>query len=174
MPDYQKNKNYKLCCKDPNIKQIYVGSTCNFRSRKTEHKSRCNNEKSKNYNTYVYQFIRNNGDWENWDMIEIEPYPCNNKREKETRERYWIEELKAELNKVTPTRNKKERYELNKEKIYKQHREYLEKNIEKFKNNAKLKINCICGSIYSKCNKSHHERTKKHLKYIENLIKPSE
>lgn len=208
MPNYQKNKNYKLCCKDPNIKQIYIGSTCNFRSRKRGHKSSCINEKSKKYNLYVYQFIRNNGNWENWDMIEIEPYPCSNKREKETRERYWIEELKAELNSNIPTRSRPEWQKENRKKFpdkrkietvkyYKKYRDkklqyakiyaienkkkikeykkqYRIKNIDKIKNKEAIKINCQCGSIISNGNKSRHERSKKHIEYIENLSKPSE
>ena len=58
----------------------------------------------------------------------------------------------------------------NKEKIKKRY----EKNKEKYNKQKIQKINCQCGSIISKCNKSYHEKTKKHLKYIENLTKPSE
>ena len=37
--------------------------------------------------------IRKNGGWENWCMIEIEKYPCNDKNEAKARERYWLETL---------------------------------------------------------------------------------
>ena len=62
---------YKLCCKDPLITDIYIGSTTNFTKRKAAHKSNCNNENCKEYKFYVYEFIRDNGNWTNWDMIEI-------------------------------------------------------------------------------------------------------
>ena len=39
MERYQKGLIYKLCCKDLNIKDIYVGSTCNFARRKCQHKN---------------------------------------------------------------------------------------------------------------------------------------
>jgi hypothetical protein len=108
MVNYNKSSIYKLCCKDVNIKEEYVGSTTRFERRKAEHKTGCNNEKNPSYNYYVYQFIRENGGIENWDMVQIEEVNVNNKRELGTRERYWIETLKAELNCNIPTRTLKE------------------------------------------------------------------
>ena len=58
MPDYSKTIVYKLCCKDPNIEDIYIGSTCNLRKRKNQHKNSCINEKNSNYSNRVYIFIR--------------------------------------------------------------------------------------------------------------------
>ena len=34
---------YKIYCKDESIKDIYIGSTSNFKRRKRDHRSRCNN-----------------------------------------------------------------------------------------------------------------------------------
>jgi hypothetical protein len=79
--NYSNTIIYKLCCKDLSITDIYVGHTTDMRKRKWGHKSNCNNEKIKNYNLNVYQFIRNNGGWDNWEMIEIEKYPCNDRNE---------------------------------------------------------------------------------------------
>ena len=67
--DYSKTIIYKLCCKDVNITDEYVGGTTNFYGRKGNHKGKCNNS-----NTRVYKFIRENGGWDNWEMIEIEKY----------------------------------------------------------------------------------------------------
>ena len=39
---------YKLCCKNPEITNIYVGSTKNFTRRKHQHKNNCINENAKN------------------------------------------------------------------------------------------------------------------------------
>ena len=38
MPDYSKCCVYKLCCKDPEIEQFYIGSTTNATKRKCDHK----------------------------------------------------------------------------------------------------------------------------------------
>ena len=52
---------YKLCCKDSAIKEVYVGSTTNFRKRKNQHKECCTNVNSKKYGYPVYLYIRDNG-----------------------------------------------------------------------------------------------------------------
>ena len=80
MPDYSKSIIYKLCCKDPSITDIYIGSTTNFIERKCSHKNCCINKKSKKYNMNVYKFIREHGDWDNWDMVQIEIYGVEKKK----------------------------------------------------------------------------------------------
>ena len=102
MTDYSKSTIYKIACKDPNIEEIYIGSTCNYVKRRWQHKSVCNNPNDKHYNQYVYQFIREHGGWENWDVYIIEQFSCNTKMQKEQVERGWIEELKPTLNKNVP------------------------------------------------------------------------
>jgi hypothetical protein len=98
--DYNKIVIYKIFSEDDNITDIYVGSTTDFTRRKCNHKSACNNENNKIYNRKLYKMIRDNGGWENWRMIEVEKYPCNDKREAEHREEYWRKNLKAELNTI--------------------------------------------------------------------------
>ena len=130
---YENGLIYKICCNDPNITDCYIGSTTNIIKRRQNHKTNCHNEKSKDYNMYVYQFIRDNGGWENWSLILIEYYSCNNKLELEKRERYYIEELHATLNKILPTRSRKEYYLDNVEQIREYRKEYYTKNIDKIK-----------------------------------------
>ena len=72
------------------------------------HKYSCNNDKNKNYNLKLYQYIKQNGGWDNWTMIQIQPYSCGSKKELETQERYFIETLKPKLNNNIPTRTKVE------------------------------------------------------------------
>jgi hypothetical protein len=124
---------YKLCCNDVNVKEEYVGHTTNFTKRKAQHKICCCNDTNKQNKYYVYQFIRENGGWDNWSMVEIEKYNCANKNEAEKRERYWIETLKAKLNKHIPTRTNKEFREDNKEKVKEYQKLYREENKEKIK-----------------------------------------
>jgi hypothetical protein len=148
MVQYSNGIIYKLACKDVAITDVYVGSTTNFRRRKQGHKSKCCNENDKGHNIYVYTFIRSNGGWGNWDMIQIEEYSCENKRELHARERHWVEQLGAGLNKQTPARTQaeyqKQYREDNKDKI-KQYNEnnkdkrklYYEANKDKILNNGK-------------------------------------
>ena len=120
---------HKIVCNDLNINDCYVGQTTNFNKRKSNHKYTCNNENSKKYNLKVYQFIRNNGGWDNFNMIEIEKYYCNDKNDAYKRERYWLEQLNATLNTQIPSRPAKEWKLDNKDKIKEQKAEYYQKKI---------------------------------------------
>ena len=146
--DYSKTIIYKIVCKDVNIKELYVGHTTNFTKRKNCHKSTCHNINNKCHNYYIYQFIREHGNWDNWDMIEIEKYNAIDRLDAGKRERYWIEQLKATLNKIIPTRTikewtidninkiieyKKEWYIDNREKIKEHKKDYYEDNKDKHK-----------------------------------------
>ena len=81
--DYSNAVIYKISCRDKSITEIYIGSTTNFTKRKHEHKSICNNINTKDYNNQKYIFIRENGGWNNWEMIEIEKVQCHSKRDLE-------------------------------------------------------------------------------------------
>jgi hypothetical protein len=93
--DYSNTIIYKIYCKDKNIHDIYVGHTTNFIKRKYQHKNFCNNIEKK---LKIYETIRQNGGWDNWDMIEISKYNCKNKQEAIIKENQHYEELKASLN----------------------------------------------------------------------------
>ena len=131
MPFYQNSVIYKLChINDLDNENIYIGSTTNFKCRKNGHKADCNNKNSKNYNFKVYQFIRDNGGWDEWQMIPIETFSCNNKIDLKIRERYHIELLKSKLNKQIPSRTHKEYRDDNKEIINERNKIYSENNKE--------------------------------------------
>ena len=83
--------------------------------------------------TYVYKFIRDNGGFENWSMIEIERYSATDKKDLEKRERHYIETLQSTLNKSIPTRTKKEYKIANSEQIKEQNKEYRKDNVERTK-----------------------------------------
>ena len=177
--DYSKTVIYKIFCKDSNITDIYIGHTTNFNKRKNSHRRNCYNENDRKYNIKLYQFIRNNGGWDNFEMIIVEKYSCNSKLEAEIKERYFIEELKSNLNCIIPTRNKKEYYQDKKKIIKEVHKKYYLNNKEKIKekdkeyylnnkNIFKEKFNCECGGCYTKVNKNTHLKTKKHQEYLKN------
>ena len=127
---------YKIVCKNTEITDCYVGHTTNIKSRKAEHKYASISEDCKSYNLKLYQTIRKNGGWDNWDMIEIEPYPCECKREAEIREHYWYFELKATLNTISPLMDLEKRqstYLKTREKQMNESRERMEKKREERK-----------------------------------------
>ena len=139
MPDYSKCCVYKLCCKDPEIDQFYIGSTTNPTKRKCDHKKCCTKVNDKEYNTYKYQFIRDHGGWLNWDLAVIEEFSCNSKMEQHKIERQYIENLKPSLNKAIPanyqagdvysqTEYNNSYYIDDKDKIIKQNKQYYDNN----------------------------------------------
>jgi hypothetical protein len=136
MPNYAKTIIYKLVNYDyPEL--VYVGSTTNFTKRKQNHKQICYNEKSKKHNLKVYEMIRENGGWENWNMIKICDYPCENKREAELEEDRYMTELKSNMNSNRASRTHKQYYEDNKEKIQEYKKDYYEDNKEKIQDKMK-------------------------------------
>ena len=172
--DYSKTIIYKIVCNDLNITECYVGHTTNFIERKRHHKNNCTNNNSKSYNYKIYQTIRANGGWDNWSMIEIEKYPCNDINEATARERYWYEQLNANLNTQIPARIQKEYRETNKEQILQQKKEYRETNKTKILEYKNQKFDCECGGKYTQNNKLRHLNTQKHKDYltIEGSMKP--
>jgi len=96
--DFSRNVIYKIVCKDLAVTDCYVGHTTSFKHRKYEHKSHCYNDKCNEYNFKVYKTIRQHGGWENWEMVLVEAFPCENNLQAEARERFWYENLKANMN----------------------------------------------------------------------------
>ena len=135
--NYKNALIYKICCNDPNITDIYIGSTTNFYQRKRAHKCNCNNSNSRGYNLHVYKFIRDNGGWENWRMLLLEFYECNNKLELFRREGELIRELKPTLNKFIAGQTLKEYREKNKDKLKQNFKKYRDNNKDKIKENDK-------------------------------------
>jgi len=107
---------YKICCKNKNVKDEYIGSSVNFRTRKNCHKSACNNENDSKYNLNVYNYIRENGGWDNWEMVEIcKANECIDRKALHKKEREYIELFQPTLNIYIPMRTIEENKEYNKE-----------------------------------------------------------
>ena len=122
---------------DYDNENVYIGSTSDFTRRKYGHKTSCNNPKSREHNLKKYQYIRENGGWDEWIMIVIENYPCNDKLELFKREDEIMCEMKSKLNDKRANRNKKKYYEDNKEHIAEYHKEWCEVNKEQRAEKAK-------------------------------------
>ena len=160
--DYSNTIIYRIVCKDLNVTGCYVGHTTNFKERKRHHRDGCFNNIKRN-DIKLYNTIRENGGWNNWVMIEIEKYPCNDSNEAIKRERYYYELFKADLNTVVPSRGKIEYREDNKEVK----REYDANRRLKLYDEINKKIICECGGSYSNKHKSTHFKTKLHVNFIQ-------
>ena len=102
--DYSNTIIYKIYCNDKTISDVYVGHTTNFTKRKCSHKSGCNNLYNK---LKIYNIIRQNGGWDNWEMVEIAKYNCKDKTEARIKEQQHYEELNSTLNSCPPCIDKK-------------------------------------------------------------------
>ena len=164
---YQLESSFKGC------DDFYIGSTVNMKERKWAHKSNCNNVNNKKYNYKVYKYIRDTGGFNNWFMWILEEVEVESRKELTLIEGDYIRELKPELNFQIPGRTEKEsqqEYRDTHKKEIKEHmKEYYEKHKEEINKKKTVKYECVCGGKYTKQNKSHHLKTKKHLKYMSNI-----
>ena len=142
--DYSKTHFYKIVCNDTDIKDMYIGHTTEFTKRKHQHKIRCCNPNNPKHHYKVYNFIRDNGHWDNWDMILIDTLNCESKLDALKKEREFYEELKPSLNMFKPMRTKeeiieyqKEHYQKNIEAISIRHKTYRDEHAEQFRQDRK-------------------------------------
>jgi len=138
---YNNTVIYKIVCLDSTITDVYVGSTTDFRNREYVHKSDCYNENKRNYNLKIYTTIRANGGLDNWEMIIIESFPCENYEQQRERERYWYDIIQPSMNMCRPLQTEeddkecdKKYYEKNRKKFKEYQKKYHEKNREKILN----------------------------------------
>lgn len=140
--DYSKTIFYKIVCKDLGIKNLYIGHTTHFVNRKCCHKLTCNNTNIKKYNNKLYSFIRENGNWDNWEMIQIEEISVKNKREAESIERDLIEKYNADLNSMLrpfiTDEEKKLKHQLISKNFQIKHKEELKQ--KRFENKEKYQL----------------------------------
>ena len=135
--DYSNTIIYKIYCNDNAVKEVYIGHTTNFSQRKCCHKNTCNNIKSYLYNLKIYQFIREHGGWENWNMVEIAKYDCKDATEARIKEQYHYKLETSTLNSIEPNPDKK---------IYKCD---------------------VCNIIFATLPKlDYHKKTNKHIKKV--------
>ena len=172
--DYSKTIIYHFVCNDKSIVDTYVGHTTEFRRRKSNHKSCCNNEKDQAHKFKLYQNIRANGGFENWNMTPLEQYPCENDIQARIREQYWMDQLQAKMNDRNAHTNYQEyqiKYrEEHKQEIKQYHddrkeerKEKYEINKEKIAEKRKKVFTCECGSVFRIDSKARHEKSQKHI-----------
>ena len=133
----------------------------------------------------LYQMIRENGGWDDFNMVVIKDFPCENKPQATTEEDRIMREMKATMNTVRASRSRKEYSQDNKEKIqeykhqygiknkeqikeYKQ--QYNEKNKEKIQEHKNKVCLCECGKKYTHSHKLRHEKSKFHKTFLNPCI----
>jgi hypothetical protein len=134
MVNYQQGKIYKII--DNTNGNIYIGSTCKntLAQRLSQHTSsyRKYTEKSIGCCLASYHIIKN----EDYKIILIEDFSCENRDQLRAREQYWIDNTvcvnknRALLTVEKISECKKQYYEDNKSYINERHRQYYEDNKE--------------------------------------------
>ena len=183
MVNYNLGKIYKIKCNITGF--IYIGSTCEkILSRRLaghvrDYKRHLNGKTRKTVTSFK---VLERGDY---FIMLLENVKCETVDELRVRERFHIENIEC-VNKVIPSRTDKEYKQINKEKIIEYNKEYYQINKEKIKKQVaeyqechqaildkqkikerrSNKINCECGSIFLKYDKTRHEKTKKHCQFL--------
>ncbi len=166
--DYSNTVVYKIHCKDAAILDTYVGHTTNFQLRQMQHKCASNNL---NKQLKLYNTIRANGGWSNWEMVELNRYNCKDFTEARKKEQIHYEELNPSLNSVAPS------LEINTQKFACEHCHYATSRKSQYdrhlmttkhkgegnqqmKEHVPQKIQCICGmDFYSRTTHWRHIKT---------------
>ena len=133
MPDYSKSKIYRLVSPSG---LTYIGSTCcDLAKRKAEHKKGFNRWKQGNTH-YVTSYELFEESVDDVDIVLLENVLCDSKEELHKKEREYIETLDC-VNKVVPTRSRKEYYIINKQVVSESSTEYRNKNKQKISDKGK-------------------------------------
>lgn len=129
--NYQNSKIYKIVCKNTGL--IYIGSTTKkyLCDRLGQHKYLSINE---NKRKCACDEIIKNG---NYYIELIELYACNNRKELNIREQYYIDSIEC-INKNNAFKDKQEYINENKEKQKQYMKEYYKQNKQKIINNVSI------------------------------------
>ena len=150
MSKYSEGKIYKLTSSQTD--KVYIGSTIkSLNARFSDHK--CDYKrwlKSQMHNISSYDLLQ----FADVKIELIKEFPCETKKELEKEEGKLILENNS-VNKHVAGRTKTESNKI-----------YRHKNKEKIYEKGKEKFPCECGGKYIYGNKSRHFKSKKHLKFV--------
>ena len=131
---------YKILPKNAALEYCYIGHTNNFAFRKQQHKAPCIDTLHSKAHIKLYETIRNNGGWDEWEMIELEKFNDKTKLEARIREQELIKEHNANLNMLSAYITEDERQANKKaitEKFRAENKEYLAEQTKKYKQEHK-------------------------------------
>lgn len=165
---------YKIQPKNKDLIFSYIGHTSNLNERKSQHiKNTTNVNDKKHYHLKVYQTIRDNGGWDEWEMIELEKFECSTKLQVRMREQELMIQHKTNLNTcksfITEEERKKKKQEItnkykaeNAELIKQQQKQYKEEHKEIIKEQMRKYRQEHKEEIYEK-KKQYMEANKEHM-----------
>jgi hypothetical protein len=115
----------------------YIGKTTNVAKRFKDHYNKTNNANSASYNYPLYETIRCNGGWSNWNIMVIDE--CSYSKGANL-ERHYINIMKSDLNQL--------KYERKLPKTCRSEKKKQDREIEMKKYLAKLELNKSTNNIY--------------------------
>jgi hypothetical protein len=159
---------YKICPKNKELALCYVGHTTNFSERMRHHKLQALTENGNKSHQKHYVAIRQNGGWDEWEMIEIEKFNGKTNLEARMREQELIKQNNANLNSVSAFVTEEQRASTKKaitEKYREENKELLKEQTKKYKEDHK--------DIIAEQMKKYREENKEKIRaktkeYIEN------
>ena len=186
MVNYSNGKIYKI---EPIVEHeegdIYIGSTTKlYLSQRMDSHRSCYKQWKNGVQRYTSSHLLfEKYGIENCNILLIESVNANSKDELHAREKHYIKKMKC-VNKVIPSRTKKEYKNDNKERLKIKEQEYRdnhkeeikirdkkyrEANLDKIHAFKNKKTDCPCGGSYTHCHKALHLRILKHQNYIKSL-----
>ena len=134
MNKYENGKIYKLVCNTTGLN--YYGSTIQplYKRLNDHRKSYSKYQREKFHYLTAFEIIKN----DDFNIILVENFTCENKEQLEARERYFIENNNC-VNKYRPTRTKKEYYEEHKTHISELNKKKYEENKDNINKKAREK-----------------------------------
>ena len=182
---------YKMSCvyiiRHKNSNDCYIGSTKQFDTRIRQHISNIDDEKRNCYNYKLYTFIRENGGWDNFDMVKV----CDCEEDERIKmEQHHIDFIKPSLNcknafgEDIEKRNEYAREysrnyrKNNREVVNEKLKIYYKNNKEKFRlykrenkdiineKKKQKRYTCECGSELRWVDKARHIRSLKHQRFL--------
>lgn len=169
---------YKIIPKNTDLNYCYIGHTNNFVFRKRQHMLPCVDITHTKSHLKLYETIRQNGGWDEWEMVEIEKFIGKTKLQARIREQELMTIHNANLNMLNAyitederktTKNaitqkyREENKELLKEqtKKYKEeHKEIITEQMKKYREENKDKI-YEKTKEYRENNKEKHQEWQK-------------
>lgn len=89
MVNYQNSVIYMICCDDLNVRKFFMMYTTNVQNTSCLFKANCIHNYAQSYYSPMYRYIRNHGGYENWSIVIVEEFPCDDLIDLRERTFYW-------------------------------------------------------------------------------------
>ena len=167
---------YKIYPKNTNLNYCYIGHTNDFSHRKRHHRLPCINTNNSKAHIKLYQVIRENGGWDEWEMIELEKFNGKTKLEARIREQELMNQHNANLNMLNAYITEEERAATkkaitekfrieNKTKIREQEKKYKEDHKDVISEQMKKYRKENKDKIYEKTKEYRENNKEKHQEW---------